>query len=299
MTVKLGTNPIAWTNDDHPELGGDTSLDQCLSETRQAGFSGTEMGGKFPKDAANLAPILASHGLEFISAWWDGTAFENEVEKEFDTILPHLEFLKQIGAKYVVYADSSNGRHGGLWEPISNRPKLAEDEWEAYGAKLTKLADKMAEFGVSMAFHHHIGTIVETEAEIDRLMEVTGPSVGLLFDTGHCVFGGGDPVKVCENHKERIVHVHCKDVRTDKLIKARKNDVSNMEAIIDGIYTVPGDGAIDFPSILGSLKSVDYSGWLVVEAEQDPKKAPPLFYATLGHKNLSQMAEAAGFQISR
>ena len=192
MPIKLGTNPIAWTNDDHPDLGGDTPLEQCLRETRLAGFIGTEMGGKFPTDPATLAAVLRSFDLQFISAWWDGAAFERDLDAEWQAVLPHLTFLREMGATQIVYADSSLGRHGNLWAPLSQRPALKDDDWPAYGRKLTELADRMAEFGVMMAFHHHIGTIVETGAEIDRLMAETGPSVGLLFDTGHCLFGGGD-----------------------------------------------------------------------------------------------------------
>jgi inosose dehydratase len=197
----------------------------------------------------------------------------------------------------VVYADTSRGRHGAIWAPISQRPALAAGEWPAYGRKLTALAERMADFGVRMAFHHHMGTIVETDAEVGLLMRHTGEAVGLLYDTGHCVFSGGDPLALIKAHVKRVVHVHCKDARRPMLERARTEDMSFMGAVMDGIFTVPGDGFIDSPAILGVLADSGYHGWLVVEAEQDPGKAHPLTYATLGFNNLSRMAKQAGFAV--
>lgn len=297
MTVKLGINPITWTNDDDPALGGDTPLEVCLSETEQAGYQGTELGGKFPRESAVLGPILAGHHLELVSGWYDGRILEREVEAEFDAILPHLTLLRDLGAKHVVYADTSRGRHGAIFDPISRRPSLSAGEWPAYGRKITRLAERLADFGVGMAFHHHMGTIVETDAEIDQLMARTGTAVGLLYDTGHCAFSGGNPKALLERHVSRVVHVHCKDVRPDVLARARAKDMSFMGAVLEGIFTVPGDGSIDYAALLPILKQAGYSGWLVVEAEQDPKKAHPLTYATLGYRNLYRLAAGAGFTV--
>ena len=169
MTVTLGINPITWTNDDDPALGGDTPLETCLSETRAASYLGTELGGKFPRESAVLGPILAKHQLELVGGWYDGRILENEVEVEFAALLPHMTLLRDMGAKHVVYADTSRGRHGAIFRPISERPILSAEEWTPYGAKITKLAEMMSEFGVGMAFHHHMGTIVETDAEIAKL----------------------------------------------------------------------------------------------------------------------------------
>ena len=298
MTVRIGINPITWTNDDDPALGGDTPLETALAEMEEAGYAGTELGGKYPRQSAVLGPILARHGLALVGGWWDGRILEREVEAEFDALLPHLTLHRDLGAKYVVYADTSRGRHGAIWAPISEHPKLADDEWAAYGRKVTALAEKMADFGVGLAFHHHMGTIVETDGEVDRLMATTGPAVGLLFDSGHSAFAGGDPVALARRHVGRIVHVHCKDVRPAVLARARATDMSFMAAILAGIFTVPGDGSIDYPAILKPLADAGYDGWLVVEAEQDPRKAHPLTYAKMGYDNLLRLARQAGFSVA-
>jgi inosose dehydratase len=297
MGVKIGINPITWSNDDVPSLGGDTPLETCLSETRQAGYDGTELGGKFPRQSAELADILGRYDLALVSGWFDGRILDREVDEEFDAILPHLTLLRDLGAARVVYADTSRGRHDGIFQPISQRPRLPDDEWAAYGAKITKLAERMAEFGVAMAFHHHMGTIVETDAEIGQLMRHSGQAVGLLYDTGHCVFSGGDPKTLLAVHLARVVHVHCKDARPALLAKARAEDMSFMGAVLEGIFTVPGDGCIDYPTLLKMLADGGYSGWLVVEAEQDPAKAHPLTYATKGFTYLKQAALDAGFTL--
>jgi len=298
MNVRIGINPITWTNDDVPELGGDTPLEVCLSETRQAGYAGTELGGKFPRDSRVLGPILDAHGLALVSGWYDGRCAELDVETEFEAIRPHLQLLKDLGCRHVVYADTSRGRHGAIWGPISNRPKLMADEWVAYGKKLTELAESMADFGVGMAFHHHMGTIVESDEEVSLLMRHTGPAVGLLYDTGHSAFSGGDPLALVRAHLARIVHVHCKDIREPVLQAARASDNSFMGAVLEGIFTVPGDGSIDYATILKVLADNGYEGWLVVEAEQDPKKAHPLTYATMGYQNLSRLAGETRIGVS-
>ena len=298
MAVELGINPIIWSNDDMPELGGDIPLETCLSETREAGYSGTELGGKFPRVAAELGPILARHRLKLVSGWCDGRIFEREVAAEFAAIEPHLTLLRDLGCKVVVYADTSGRRHDGGFPPISQRPVLADGDWPAYGRKVTALAERMAAFGVRMAFHHHMGTVLQTDTEIDRLMAVTGAAAGLLFDTGHCLFAGGDPAALLQRHIARVAHVHCKDVRRAVLDRALAEDISFMGAVLEGVFTVPGDGCIAFTPLLRRLRDWGYSGWLVVEAEQDPRKAHPLTYARLGHRNLRAMAIEAGFEIT-
>jgi len=297
VKVRIGINPITWTNDDVPELGGDTPLEVCLAETKEAGYAGTELGGKFPRQSGVLKPIIERYDLAVISGWYDGRCAEKEVEAEMEAIGPHLQLLKDMGSTHVVYADTSRGRHGAIWEPISKRPSLSADEWPAYGRKLTRLAERMADFGVTMAFHHHMGTIVETDEAVGLLMKHTGEAVGLLYDTGHSVFSGGDPLALIKAHVKRVVHVHCKDVRKPMLERARAEDMSFMDAVMGGIFTVPGDGFIDYYAFARALAEIGYGGWVVVEAEQDPLKAPPLEYSRMGLRHLSAAFGAAGYEI--
>jgi inosose dehydratase len=297
MAVTFGINPITWTNDDLPELGGDIPLETCLRETREAGYSGTELGGKFPRRKEELGPILMAHGLKLVSGWYDGHILLGEVAAEFDAMLPHLTLLRDLGCMHVIYADVSH-RSRDMFVPLTRRPHLSEEDWAGYGRKLTDLAERAASFGVGIAFHHHMGTIVQTGAEIDRLMANTGPAVGLLFDSGHCLFGGADPLAVLRRHVRRVVHVHCKDVRRTVLEQVSDGNGSFMQAVLDGVFTVPGDGCIDFAALLRVLRQQAYTGWLVVEAEQDPRKAHPLTYAQMGYQNLHRMATEAGFAVS-
>lgn len=297
MSVRIGINPITWSNDDVPSLGGDTPLETCLSETRAAGYFGTELGGKFPRSTPQLRAVLEKYDLQLISGWFDGRILEREVEAEFDAVLPHLTLLRDLGCSVVVYADTSRGRHDGIFQPVSKRPKLAAAEWPGYGRKITRLAERMAEFGIRMAFHHHMGTFVETDSEIDLLMGSSGEAVGLLFDTGHCVYARGNPEALLGRHIGRVNHVHCKDVRRAVLERAWKEDMSFMDAVMAGIFTVPGDGSIDYPPLLRRLHDAGYQGWLVVEAEQDPARANPLTYASMGHRNLVGLARAAGMVV--
>jgi inosose dehydratase len=295
--ARIGINPITWTNDDMPELGGDIPLATCLAETKLAGYAGTEMGGKFPRTAAALRPVLAGHGLELVSGWFDGRLLERGVAAEWEAALPHLTLLRDMGCRHVVYADLSRGKHGDVHRPLSARPVLAAAEWPAYGRQVTELAERMAGFGVGMAFHHHMGTIVQTDAEVDALMAHSGPAAGLLFDSGHCLFAGGDPAALLGRHIGRVVHVHCKDVRRAVLDDALAGDWSFMAAVLKGVFTVPGDGCIDFAALFGTLKGAGYGGWLVVEAEQDPRVAHPLTYARMGLAGVRAAAGAAGWAI--
>jgi inosose dehydratase len=297
MAVRLGINPITWSNDDLPELGGDIPLETCLAEARLAGFSGIEMGGKFPRSGGEMAPLLARHQLALVSGWYDGHLLDVGLEEEWRAVQGHLGLLRDMGCRHIIYADVSRRAGGDLFAPISARPKLSGAEWPRYGEELTRLAERMRAFGLSMAFHHHMGTIVESDDEVDRLMIGTGPAVGLLLDSGHSTFAGGDPVALATRHGARIVHVHCKDTRRPVLETARRDDGSFMQAVLDGVFTVPGDGSVDFPALLGALRHAGYAGWLIVEAEQDPNKAHPLTYARLGFSNLARIALQAGFSI--
>ena len=262
MSVRLGINPITWSNDDLPSLGGDTTVETILSETRLAGFAGTEMSFKFPKTAKELGPLLAHHGLVLTSGWYDGRILERELDAEWTAILPHMTLLRDLGCSHVVYADTSRRAEGDLFAPISRRPKLADDEWSGYGKRLTALAERMADFGVGMAFHHHMGTIVETDDEVDQLMDVTGPSVSLLFDTGHCVFSGGDPVALLKRHIGRVVHVHCKDARKDLLVKARSKTKASCRPCSTASSPCPATASSTIrPSSRCSTTRATRAGW--------------------------------------
>ena len=294
MPVRLGISPIGWSNDDLPELGGDVPLDTCLAEAGAAGFEGIELGHKFPRDPA-LLPLLAHQELSLISGWYSGRLLERSFIEELEAIESHRALLAAMGCAVLVYAETSGGIAGDRMRPLSTRPSLADGDWRDFGIRLTKLADCLAELGIRLAYHHRMGTVVETAAEIDRLMAATGGSVGLLLDTGHLAFAGADPADTAWRHRPRINHVHCKDVRPGVLARSRAADQSFLDAMLDGVFTVPGDGAIDFGAVLHALKAADYRGWLVVEAEQDPAKAPPPVYAHRGFAHLSSVVRDTGW----
>jgi inosose dehydratase len=294
MSARLGVSPIGWSNDDLPELGGDIPLDACLAEAREAGFEGIELGNKFPRDPALLQPLLARHGLSLISGWYSGRLLERPVEEEWAAIEPHRALLAAMGCTVLVYAETSGGIAADQRRPLSSRPRLPEGDWRDFGMRLTEFGDRLAGRGIHLAYHHHMGTVVETSAEIDRLIAVSGGSVGLVLDTGHLAFADADPADVARRHWQRINHVHLKDVRRDVLARARARDASFLDAVVDGVFTVPGDGAIDFAPVLGILAAANYRGWLVVEAEQDPAKAPPLTYARRGFAHLRAAVDQAG-----
>lgn len=298
MTIRIGINPLTWTNDDLPSLGADTPLETCLREGKQAGFSGFELGNKFPRQAEVLGPILDSHQLKLVSGWFSGELLSRSVDEEIEAIKPHLTLLKTLGASVMVYCEVGGCIHGAQDTPLSHRPTLAADQWQVLGDKMTQVADYCLSEGVQLAYHHHMGTVVQTEQEIDLLMENTGDSVGLLLDTGHLTYAGGDPIAVQQRHSARINHVHCKDVRHTVLEDALNRDMSFLDAVLNGVFTVPGDGCIDYRTLFNALKVDDYQGWLVVEAEQDPAIANPLKYATLGADNLKTLCSEAGITLS-
>jgi inosose dehydratase len=299
MTINLGVAPIAWSNDDLPELGGDTPLETCLKESRAAGFSGTETGGKFPMDAAKLGPLLDAHGLRLVSGWFSGRLLEGSVAREKERMERQLATFKALGAPVMVYAETTGSVQTARQTPVSRRPRLAADAFKDYGARLTALAEYMAERGVAMTYHHHMGTVVETDAEIDLLMTHTGAAVGLLVDTGHIAYAGGDCLAVTRRHATRINHVHCKDVRPAVLAQMRAEDSSFLDAVVAGVFTAPGDGGVDFAAFARLLADISYSGWAVVEVEQDPVKAPPFKYAKMGHDHMTRQLTAAGLAIAR
>ncbi len=295
--IRLGIAPIAWSNSDLPELGGDTTLETCLAESRAAGYSGTETGVKFPMDADVLGPILKQHGLKLVSGWFSGRLLDVSIEEETRRLEEQLGTFAALGAPVIVYAETTGSVQGDRGAPLSNRPRLPPRDFPAYGRKLTELARHLRERGVPMAYHHHMGTVIESEADIDRLMEHTGPEVGLLVDTGHMTYANVDVLRCTRRHLRRVNHVHCKDVRPEVLGRARAEDMSFLDAVLAGVFTVPGDGCVDYLSFAELLGEAQYGGWVVVEAEQDPAKAPPLQYARMGYRHLWEMFDQAGFTI--
>ncbi|MEM7072766.1 MAG: myo-inosose-2 dehydratase, partial [Pseudomonadota bacterium] len=267
MQIALGMSPISWSNDDLPELGGSTSLATCLRETRAAGFTGTETGGKFPKSPQALAQLLHEHDLALVSGWYSGRLIKNELDAELDQIAEQLALFKACGASVLVYGETFATIQNQRRCALSSRVQLRDFDVAAYGRKLTKLAEHCAENGVPLSFHHHMGTAVETEQEVDQLMNATGDSVGLLVDTGHLLFAGGDPVGVIKRHGARINHVHAKDVRAQILRRVDPEVDSFLDCVLQGVFTVPGDGVIDYQLVMQNLADCGYQGWVVVEAE--------------------------------
>jgi inosose dehydratase len=294
MPVRLGVSPIGWSNDDLPELGGEIPLETCLAEAREAGYSGIELGNKFPRDPAALRPLLARHGLTLVSGWYGGRLLERPLAAEIEAVEPHLALLAEMGCAAVVFAEVSGSIAGNRQRSLSARPRLGPRDWRDFGQALSRLAEHLARRGIAMAYHHHMGTVVESEDDIDRLMAATDERVGLLLDTGHLAFAGADPAAIAARYRQRINHVHFKDVRGDVLERARAADTSFLDAVLDGVFTVPGDGMIDFTAVLGGLAPSGYSGWLVVEAEQDPALAAPLAYARMGFAHLSAAVAKSG-----
>jgi inosose dehydratase len=293
MGIRIGVNPIGWTNDDLIELGDETPLEVCLAEARAAGYEGIELGRKFPRRAAELRPILARHGLALVSGWYGAELRRRSPKEELAAGEDHLTLLADMECPVMVFAEVGDAVQGERGVALSRRPRLAEREWPRFGEALTEVAERLRARGVRMAYHHHMGTVVETEAEIDRLMAATGDAVGLLLDTGHLTYAGGDVTAVARRHARRIVHVHCKDVRPAVLADARRRDRSFLDAVVAGVFTVPGDGSVDYAALLRVLAEAAYSGWLIVEAEQDPARAHPLTYAKMGFAFLRGASAAA------
>ncbi len=287
MQVRLGANPIIWSNDDLRELGADITLETCLGEARAVGFEGMELGHKFPRDRETLAAVLGRFGLKCVSGWYSAELLVWGVREELTRLRPHLELLKAMGSPVLVFAEVSHAVHGDLSRPLSERPVLTARDWRELGERLTEVAAATATEGVRLAYHHHMGTVVQSEADIDALMAATGPEVGLLLDTGHAAFAGADPAALARRHAPRIVHVHAKDVRAEVSTEARSGNWSFLRAVLAGVFTVPGDGDVAFEPVFAALR--DYCGWVVLEAEQDPRIANPLTYATLGYRNLRRL----------
>ena len=299
MSVRLGINPIGWTNDCMPWLGDLISLETCLKEAKAAGFSGVELGRKFPRSAKELGPVLKKQGLKLVSGWYSAALLERDAKAEIAAMKDHLTLLRSLGSEVMVFAETTGEIINQVGAPMSRRPKIASAaDWKRLGKRFTEVADYMRDQGVQMAVHHHMGTVVETQQDVDRLLENSGEAVGLLLDTGHMTFAGGDPIAVARKYADRIKHVHCKDIRRYALAACRQRDVSFSEAVLCGIFTAPGDGLVDFRSVFDILAKAKYSGWLVQEAEQDPRVAHPASYATLGRAHLAELCAGAKMKLA-
>lgn len=292
--VKIGINPISWMNDDLPSLGGETPLETALSEGAEIGYLGFELGNKFPKEPKALGAVLGKYNLECVSGWYSGQLADPErtVEQEIEAVGPHLRLLSENGAKVMVYGEVAHAIQGQP-QPLYKRPRfITPAQWQAYADKMTAFATYTLTQGVRTSYHHHMGAYVESPADVDQLMALTGPDLGLLFDTGHMTFGGGDALTMLRKHIGRVSHVHCKDVRPAVTKLARNGNWTFLQSVMNGAFSVPGDGNVDFAGVLQLLFEHDYEGWLVVEAEQDPAVAPSYQYAEMGYRHLAELVQA-------
>ena len=294
--VLYGTNPIAWSNDDDQTLGADIPLEQCLREAGEIGFDGIEKGHKMPTMPDALKAALEPHGLRFISGWHSLNLLTHSVEDEKLAIQPHLDLLKAMGCKVCIVCETSNAIHGRDDLALSDTPVLPDDKWASFGADVEAIAVFCADQGITLVYHHHMGTIVENSVEIDAFMAATGPTTQLLLDTGHAWFAGVDPTELAQKYMHRVGHLHAKNVRPDIKAQVESDGLSFLEGVRRGVFTVPGDaeGGVDFEPVLKIAAEHDYEGWLVIEAEQDPAVRGPLEYQTMGLKALKKMARAAG-----
>ncbi len=294
--ILFGTNPIAWSNDDDQTIGAHLSLDDCLSDCRAIGFDGIEKGHKMPNDGGELKAKLGEYGLKFVGGWHSTNLLVNDVATEIAAMQVFIDMLKAAGSKTLIAAETSNTIHGTDGIGLNDRPVMSEAEWARFATGLTALAEEAARQGIDLCYHHHMGTVIQTEAEIDRLMAETGPAVNLLLDTGHCLYGGGDPARVAANHMARVRHIHAKNIRPALMAEVFAQNLSFIEGVRRGVFAVPGDpeGIVDFPPVLREAAKAGYQGWLVIEAEQDSAVRNPLFYQTMGYRALKEMAAAAG-----
>lgn len=285
--VKLGIAPIAWTNDDLPELGGENTFQQCVSEMALAGFTGSEVGNKYPRDPAVLKPMLELRGIEICNAWFSTFLISRPYAQTEAAFKEHVAFLAAMGAKVVGVSEQSYSTQGIQSQPVfEGKYEMNDAQWDALCDGLNRLGRlSLEEYGVALTFHHHMGTVVQSAAETDRLMAGTDPTyVSLLFDSGHFAYCGEDPTELVRRYTKRIKHVHLKDIRPEVVAKVRENRWSFLEGVRQGAFTIPGDGCVEFDPIFACLAESGYEGYMVVEAEQDPAKANPLEYAIRARK---------------
>jgi inosose dehydratase len=294
MSIRWGVSPIAWANDDMPELGGDTPLETILAEIQEVGFEGVELGGKFPREPNALKAALAPYKLDCVGGWYSGSLLQQSADAEIAVLQDHLNLLKAMGSTVFVFAETSNAVHSNKAVPLEGTPRLKSGDWKQFGERMSQVADYIQGQDIKFAYHHHLGTVVENQADMDAFIAATSPSVGFTLDTGHAALGGVKAVDTIERYPDRIAHVHCKDVRGPVHAEARRTGQSFPDGVLAGMFTVPGDGSIDFGAVMRALKGIGYSGWIIIEAEQDPLLANPKQYAELGLATLKREAAAAG-----
>ena len=296
MKIKLGIAPIAWSNDDMPELGGDTPIEQCLEEASSAGFTGIELGGKFPRNPGITNFLLDKYNLKMPGGWYGSLLRGRSAEDEWVAMQDHLNLLKLIKADVFVFADVSGSIQGDQSRKLSTRPKMDGEEFIQYCKKINEISDRLNDEGIPMSYHEHMGTIIQTENDVDMFMENTNDNTFVLYDTGHLLFAQANYERVLKNYISKINHIHCKDIRKNILENSLENDLSFRESFLDGVFTVPGDGCIDYEPLFKILYENSYENWLIIEAEQDPIKANPLEYAKIGYTYLIKCLKSINYE---
>ncbi len=299
LKAKLGMSPIAWWNDDLAELSDDVSLEECLRQSRSAGFTGMEMGRRFPNDPTVMLPILKAADVTLCGGWFSGTLVDDSLEVNQERIQPMIDLFKAVDAPCIVYGEVGRSIQGDRSKPLASKPKLSGDEMKAYARRMTEFGEWCGEQGMPLSYHHHMAAVVETEAELDSFMNHSGTGIPLLLDAGHLEFAGGNALRAIDKHHRRISHVHVKDIRRSVIDGLDRAKQSFLDAVALGAFTVPGDGSLDFGAIVKRLADHGYEGWFVVEAEQDPKKNPPLEMAQVGYKELMRVMTAAGYEVQK
>ncbi|MBN9242331.1 MAG: myo-inosose-2 dehydratase [Mesorhizobium sp.] len=297
MKAKLGMSPIAWWNDDLVELSDDVSLEECLRQSRSAGFTGMEKGRRFPDDPAVMLPILKAADVTLCGGWFSGTLTVEDLAANKDRIAPMIALFKAVGAPCIVYGEVGRSIQGDRTKPLAQKAVLSDAEMKAYARKVTEFGEWCAGQGMPLAYHHHMAAVVQFEHELDAFMKNSGEGIPLLLDAGHLAFAGGDVLRAIDRHHKRISHVHVKDIRQPVIDALDWEKQSFLDAVALGAFTVPGDGSLDFGAIVQKFADYGYEGWFVVEAEQDPKKNPPLRMAEVGHKELMRVMTAAGYTV--
>lgn len=297
MKAKLGMSPIAWWNDDLAELSDDVSLEECLRQSRSAGFTGMEKGRRFPDDPDVMLPILKAADVTLCGGWFSGTLTIEDLSANKDKIAPMIALFKAVGAPCIVYGEVGLSIQGDRGKPLAAKAVLSDGEMKAYARKVTEFGEWCAGEGMPLAYHHHMAAVVQFEQELDSFMNHSGEGIPLLLDAGHLAFAGGDVLAAIDRYHKRISHVHVKDIRKPVIDGLDWTRQSFLDAVALGAFTVPGDGSLDFGAIVQKLAEYGYEGWFVVEAEQDPKANPPLKMAQVGHKELMRVMAAAGYTV--